>query len=93
MTIMSNKICYQPVGSSWLAGFLVIFPPRIMGLQWDFCDSNVIDHFPCDSAPLLQISCTDTSTLELVSFVYAVLTLMSTLMLIIVSYSCILKQF
>lgn len=90
-TIMSNKICYQLVVSSWLAGFLVIFPPLTMGLQLDFCDSNVIDHFTCDSAPLLQISCTDTTTLELMSFVLAVLTLMSTLMLVILSYSYILK--
>ncbi|XP_045685330.1 olfactory receptor 6C76 [Phyllostomus hastatus] len=89
--IMSNKICYQLVGSSWLAGFLVIFPPLTMGLQLDFCDSNIIDHFTCDSAPLLQISCTDTSTLELMCFVLAVLTLMSTLTLIILSYSYILK--
>lgn len=53
-TIMSHKVCYQLVGSSWLAGFLVIFPPLTMGLQLDFCDTNVIDHFTCDSAPLLH---------------------------------------
>ncbi|XP_037371302.1 olfactory receptor 6C76 [Talpa occidentalis] len=90
-TIMSNKVCYQLVISSWLAGFLVIFPPLIMGLELDFCDSRVIDHFTCDSAPLLQISCTDTSTLELMSFVLAVITLLSTLMLVILSYSYILR--
>ncbi|XP_057343925.1 olfactory receptor 6C76 [Manis pentadactyla] len=90
-TIMSNKICCQLVVGSWLAAFLVIFPPLTMGLQLDFCDSNVIDHFTCDSAPLLQISCTDTSTLELMSFVLAVLTLMSTLTLVILSYSYILR--
>ncbi|XP_073070283.1 olfactory receptor 6C76 isoform X2 [Manis javanica] len=90
-TIMSHKICCQLVVGSWLAGFLVIFPPLTMGLQLDFCDSNAIDHFTCDSAPLLQISCTDTSTLELMSFVLAVLTLMSTLALVILSYSYILR--
>ncbi|XP_021542490.1 olfactory receptor 6C76 [Neomonachus schauinslandi] len=90
-SIMSNEICYQLVISSWLAGFLVIFPPLAMGLQLDFCDSNVTDHFTCDSAPLLQISRTDTSTLELMSFVLAVLTLRSTLMLVILSYSYIFR--
>lgn len=90
-TTMSNKICYQLVVSSWVAGFLVIFPPLAMGLQLDFCDSNVIDHFTYDSAPLLQMSCTDTSTLELMSFVLAILTLMSTLMLVILSHSYILR--
>ncbi|XP_054983617.1 olfactory receptor 6C76 isoform X2 [Sorex araneus] len=90
-TIMSNKICHQLVISSWLAGFLVIFPPLIMGLDLDFCDSNIVDHFTCDSAPLLQISCTDTSTLELMSFILAVLTLLTTLTLVILSYSYILR--
>ncbi|XP_004601923.2 olfactory receptor 6C76 [Sorex araneus] len=90
-TIMSNKICHQLVISSWLAGFLVIFPPLIMGLDLDFCDSNIVDHFICDSAPLLQISCTDTSTLELMSFILAVLTLLTTLTLVILSYSYILR--
>ncbi|XP_051026368.1 olfactory receptor 6C76 [Acomys russatus] len=90
-TIISTKICYQLIISSWLAGFLVVFPPLVMGLDLDFCDSNVIDHFTCDSAPLLQISCTDTSTLELMSFVLALITLMTTLMLIILSYFYILR--
>ncbi|XP_069898455.1 olfactory receptor 6C76 [Dipodomys merriami] len=89
--IMRNKICYQLIISSWLAGFLVIFPPLAMGLKLDFCDSNVIDHFTCDSAPLLQISCTDTSTLELMSFVLALFTLMTTLTLILLSYAYILR--
>ncbi|XP_062930849.1 olfactory receptor 6C76 [Cynocephalus volans] len=90
-TFMSNKICYQLIISSWLASFLVVFPPLTMGLQLDFCDSNVIDHFTCDSAPLLQISCTDTSTLEFMIFVLALFTLMSTLTLIILSYTYILR--
>ena len=90
-TIMSNKIYYQLVGGSWLAGFLVIFPPLTLGLQLDFCDSNVIDHFTSGSLPLLELSCTHTSTLELMSFVLVVLTLMSTLILVILSYSYILR--
>ncbi|KAM6216379.1 olfactory receptor 6C76-like [Rhynchocyon petersi] len=90
-TIMSNKVCYQLVISSWLAGFLVIFPPLIMSLGLDYCDSNVIDHFTCDSAPLFKISCTDTSTLEIMSFVLAVFTLLSTLTLVILSYTYILR--
>ncbi|KAM6154548.1 LOW QUALITY PROTEIN: olfactory receptor 6C76-like [Erethizon dorsatum] len=89
-TIMS-KICYQLIISSWLAGFMVIFPPLAMGLQLDFCDSNIIDHFTCDSSPLLKISCTDMSTLELMSFVLALFTLMTTLALVILSYTHILR--
>ncbi|XP_049639516.1 olfactory receptor 6C65-like [Suncus etruscus] len=90
-TIMNNRVCKQLVFSAWLVGFLIIFPPVIMGLQLDFCDSNVIDHFTCDSSPMLMLSCTDTAVLELLAFFLAVFTLMVTLGLVILSYTFILK--
>ena len=90
-TIMSNKVCYQLVLSSWATGFLLIFPPMILALKLEFCDSNVIDHFICDSSPILQISCSDTHFLELMSFLLAVVTLMVTLTLVILSYGSIIK--
>ncbi|XP_073940968.1 olfactory receptor 6C76-like [Castor canadensis] len=90
-TIMNSRICIQLVLSSWLAGFLIIFPPVIMGLQLDFCDSNIIDHFTCDSSPMLLIACTDTTFLELLGFFLAVFTLMMTLTLVILSYIFIIK--
>ncbi|XP_053413057.1 olfactory receptor 6C76-like [Nycticebus coucang] len=86
-TIMSTKICVQLVLSSWISGFLIIFPGLILGLKLDFCDSNVIDHFYCDTAPLLQISCTDTRLLEMMSFILALVTLLVTLVLVILSYT------
>uniref|UniRef100_A0A8D1P9Z2 Olfactory receptor n=1 Tax=Sus scrofa TaxID=9823 RepID=A0A8D1P9Z2_PIG len=91
MTIMNSRICNQLVVSSWLVGFLIIFPPVIMGLQLDFCDSNIIDHFTCDTSPMLLISCTDTAFLELMAFFLATFTLMVTLTLVILSYAFILK--
>lgn len=90
-TIMNSRICNQLVVSSWLVGFLIIFPPVIMGLQLDFCDSNIIDHFTCDTSPMLLISCTDTAFLELMAFFLATFTLMVTITLVILSYAFILK--
>ncbi|XP_027622228.1 olfactory receptor 6C65-like [Tupaia chinensis] len=90
-TIMSSRVCIQLVLSSWVTGFLIIFPPVIMGLQLDFCASNIIDHFICDSSPMLLISCSDTAFLELTGFFMAVFTLMVTLTLVILSYALILR--
>ncbi|XP_047405741.1 olfactory receptor 6C76-like [Sciurus carolinensis] len=90
-TIMSTRICSLLVICSWLTGFLIIFPPVIMGLQLDFCDSNIVDHFTCDSSPLLLISCTDTYFLELLGFFLAILTLFATLTLVILSYVFIIR--
>uniref|UniRef100_A0A452T159 Olfactory receptor n=1 Tax=Ursus maritimus TaxID=29073 RepID=A0A452T159_URSMA len=90
-TIMSSRVCVLLVFSSWLAGFLVIFPPVILLLQLDFCASNIIDHFICDSSPILQLSCTNTRFLELMAFILAVVTLMVTLTLVLLSYTYIIR--
>ncbi|XP_030177503.1 olfactory receptor 6C6-like [Lynx canadensis] len=89
--IMNNKVCYQLLFSSWTSGFLFTFPPLALGLTLEFCASRVIDHFMCDISPVLQLSCTDTHFLELFSFVLAILTLLVTLLLVILSYTYIIK--
>ena len=88
---MSSTICHQLVLSSWATGFLVIFPPVILGLHLDFCDSNVVDLFICDISPILQLSFSDTHLLEMVVYLLDVLTLRITLLLVILSYSYIIK--
>lgn len=40
-TIMNKKICTLLVFSSWLGGFLTIFPPLMLILQLDFCASSI----------------------------------------------------
>ncbi|KAM6216373.1 olfactory receptor 6C6-like [Rhynchocyon petersi] len=89
--IMSSKVCYQLVLSSWIIGFLNSFPPLIVGTELEFCASKVIDHFMCDTSPILQISCTDTHFLELISFILSAVTLVFTLLLVILSYIYIIR--
>lgn len=89
-TIMSSKICIQLILSSWITGSLIIFPGLILvHRSLDFCDSSTNDHFYCDTAPLLQISCTDTHVLEIMSFILALVTLLVTLALLILPYTYI----
>ncbi|XP_006998810.3 olfactory receptor 6C3-like [Peromyscus maniculatus bairdii] len=90
-TIMSQKVCTLLVLVSWLAGFLTIFPPLMLVLKLDFCASNVIDHFSCDYFPILQLSCSDTRSLEMIGFYFAFVTLLFTLALVILSYICIIS--
>ncbi|XP_007957397.2 olfactory receptor 6C76-like, partial [Orycteropus afer afer] len=89
--IMSNSFCTQLVLTSWLSGLLVISPGLIMGLELEFCDSNVIDHFVCDYSPVLKLSCTDTRVIELLSFFLAIVTLLITLALVVLSYAYIIR--
>ncbi|XP_008682560.1 olfactory receptor 6C4-like [Ursus maritimus] len=90
LTIMSNRVCIQLVLCSWLAGFLIIVYPIILTTQLDFCASNVLNHYYCDYGPLLEISCSDTRLLEQLEFILAVVTLVVTLVLVILSYTNII---
>ncbi|XP_003790541.1 olfactory receptor 2AP1 [Otolemur garnettii] len=90
-TIMSNRLCTQLVLCCWLAGSMAIIPPIILMSQQDFCASNRLDHYFCDYKPLRELSCSDTSLIERVVFLVAFLTLGATLMIVILSYTFIIK--
>ncbi|XP_043823128.1 olfactory receptor 6C2-like [Dromiciops gliroides] len=90
-TIMNNRVCIQLVVCCWLAGLMLVLPPLSMGFELEFCDSNVIDHFGCDASPILQITCSDTQLLERIVLIFAVLTLMITLVCVILSYTYIVR--
>ncbi|XP_043824895.1 olfactory receptor 6C4-like [Dromiciops gliroides] len=90
-TIMNNRVCIVLVLCSWLAGFLVALPAVIMLSLLDFCSSNIINHYYCDTTPLLKLSCSDTGLVELVDSLLAIVTLMATLGLVIFSYSNIIQ--
>ncbi|KAM6215485.1 olfactory receptor 6C2-like [Rhynchocyon petersi] len=91
MTIMNNKVCTMLILFCWVAGLLIILPPLSMGLQLEFCDSNLIDGFACDAYPILQIACSDTVLIEKVVLAFAVLTLITTLLGVILSYIYIIS--
>ncbi|XP_025784654.1 LOW QUALITY PROTEIN: olfactory receptor 6T1 [Puma concolor] len=89
-TLMNGRVCSQLVLASWLAGFLWVLCPTILVANLPFCGPNGIDHFFCDSWPLLRLSCGDTRLLELVAFVLSTSVLLGSLALTSVSYACIL---
>ncbi|XP_057343888.1 olfactory receptor 6C2-like [Manis pentadactyla] len=90
-TIMSDRVCTILVLLCWLIGLIVILPPLSLGVELDFCNSNLIDHFGCDASPLLMIACSDTQFIEQLALVMAVLTLIFTLVCVAVSYTYIIK--
>ncbi|XP_006859644.1 PREDICTED: olfactory receptor 6C4-like [Chrysochloris asiatica] len=91
LTIMSSKVCIQLVLFSWMGGVLSILPPVILVSQIDFCASNVLNQYYCDYRPLVKIACSDTSHLELIVIFLAILTLVVTLVLVIFSYTYIIR--
>ncbi|XP_067419590.1 olfactory receptor 6C75-like [Emydura macquarii macquarii] len=90
-TIMNGRVCFQLVLSCWVMSFLLIFPPTFMVVLLPFCGPNIINHFCCDTAALLQLSCMDTGHLEVMIFVSTTVLLLGTLTVTIISYGCIIS--
>ncbi|XP_062931058.1 olfactory receptor 6C2-like [Cynocephalus volans] len=91
LTIMNNKVCKRLIFCCWMTALLIILPPLSLGLNLEFCDSNVIDHFVCDANPILKISCSDTWLIEQMFIVCSVLIFIMTLVCVLLSYMYIVR--
>ncbi|XP_068277734.1 olfactory receptor 5AP2-like [Nyctibius grandis] len=89
-SLMTWKVCLQLAAGSWLAGLLMsaIVTGQFSELQ--FCGPNAIDHFFCDFAPLLELACSDTTALRLVTLVICFLDVVFPFVFTLVSYICII---
>ncbi|XP_029435464.1 olfactory receptor 6M1-like [Rhinatrema bivittatum] len=85
-TILTWKLCHYLILGSWLGGLLSISIPTVLKLQLPFCGPNIINHFFCDSGPLIKLACSDTRLIQLLDFFLFSLVVLSSLILTIVSY-------
>ncbi|XP_040272828.1 olfactory receptor 10A5-like [Bufo bufo] len=90
-TIMTFIHQLQMVTSCWLFGFSLTLCVYILLSKLTFCGPNTINHFYCDVAPLLQLSCSSTSYIELATAVLTFPILLSPFMFIIVTYISIIR--
>ncbi|VFV45074.1 olfactory receptor 9k2-like [Lynx pardinus] len=74
---MSRSLCIQLVAG--------------VTFSMSFCASRVIDHFYCDSNPIEKISCSNIFMNKMVSFSLAVLIILPTIVVIVVSYMYIVS--
>ncbi|XP_008684354.1 olfactory receptor 6-like [Ursus maritimus] len=87
---MNRKLCLCLALSAWLGGFLASFVSVALISRLRFCGPNVLNHFFCDISPLLQLSCSDTTAVEVLDFVAALAVLSTSLLVTMVSYAHIL---
>ncbi|XP_032648585.1 olfactory receptor 5V1-like [Chelonoidis abingdonii] len=86
MEMMSKEICVQLVSGAWTVGFLYALLNTIFTFKLDFCGPNQIRHFSCELPPLLQLSCTDTFTNQVVLLASAVILGAISFLLTLISY-------
>ncbi|NXS64629.1 O1020 protein, partial [Pandion haliaetus] len=87
--VMSPGICMRLVAGSYLAGLLNAIVHTSALLRLSFCGPLVIDSFYCDGPPLFVIASTDTRLNEGLMFVFVGFNMMTTILLILTSYACI----
>ncbi|XP_075027199.1 olfactory receptor 6F1-like [Calonectris borealis] len=90
-SIMNRTLLTQLVFGSWFCGFLSMTIPAYMISTLSFCGPNVINHFFCDIAPWIILSCTDTSLVELVAFIIAVIVILGSCTVTLLSYIYIIS--
>ncbi|CAN2390650.1 Olfactory receptor, partial [Pristimantis euphronides] len=91
LIIMSPNSCTVLIIGSWVCGFTAFIGPCLrLSTLW-FCEGNRINHYYCDFAPLLSLSCSDTSEAENVFFYTTFFISVGCLLLIVISYMCITR--
>ncbi|XP_075715851.1 olfactory receptor 5G25-like [Rhinoderma darwinii] len=87
MSIMDLRLQLNLVFWPWLVGFLITAVVLVTYLSLlNYCGPNIIDHFFCDLSPLLKLSCSDTSMVEIQAFLFSVPVILFPFIFIVVTY-------
>uniref|UniRef100_A0A8D2ITM4 Olfactory receptor n=1 Tax=Varanus komodoensis TaxID=61221 RepID=A0A8D2ITM4_VARKO len=89
--IMKKGMCVQLTLFSWCSGVVVGTVQTTWVFSFPFCGPNKVDHFFCDSPPVLKLACADTYLFEIYAVTGTILIVLFPFMLIVVSYVCILR--
>ncbi|XP_006072876.2 olfactory receptor 5W2-like [Bubalus bubalis] len=87
---MSSRVCSLLLAGVYLVSIAETLIHMILAFQLCFCGSNEINHFFCDVAPLLLLSCSDTQVNELLIFTAFGFIELSTISGVLVSYCYII---
>nr|XP_014699736.2 olfactory receptor 502-like [Equus asinus]XP_044608585.1 olfactory receptor 502-like [Equus asinus]XP_044608586.1 olfactory receptor 502-like [Equus asinus] len=89
-TKMSTQVCVQLLVVAYVGGFVNDFSFTICVYSLVFCGPNRVNHFFCDFAPLVKLSCSDITVSTIVPSFTAGSIIVVTVFVIAVSYICIL---
>ncbi|ELV13091.1 olfactory receptor 10A5 [Tupaia chinensis] len=85
--IMNQRTCAKLVAISWFPGFPVGIVQTTWLFSFPFCGNNKVNHFFCDSPPVLRLVCADTALFEIYAIVGTILFVMIPCLLILCSYT------
>ncbi|XP_069075160.1 olfactory receptor 1468-like [Pleurodeles waltl] len=86
MMLMSRKVCIFLVAFSWVLSSLHALLHSLMALRLSFCGHKKIHHFFCDMAPLLTLSCSDTTINKLLIYTEGGMPVAIPFLIVMISY-------
>ncbi|KAM5171559.1 olfactory receptor 11L1-like [Mantella aurantiaca] len=84
--LMSIRFCWIMIITCWTSIVLMVMSYTLMISQLKFCGLDIIDHFFCDLDPILQLSCSDITNVQLGSTLLNAFFAVTPFFIIIVSY-------
>ncbi|KAB0336519.1 hypothetical protein FD755_025954 [Muntiacus reevesi] len=84
--VVSQRSCLLLVSLTYLYSFCTSVVTSSSVFSLTYCSSNVINHFYCDTVPLLALFCSDTSVPEAAIFISASTNLVFSIITIVASY-------
>ncbi|XP_074087919.1 olfactory receptor 4P4-like [Macrotis lagotis] len=90
LIIINRQRCNMLIVLVWLVAFWHSIDQLFLILRLPFCGPNVIDHFMCDSKPLLKLACTDTHVASILVIANTGMVVLSTFLALLTSYVIIL---
>ncbi|KAM6448857.1 olfactory receptor 10A7-like [Liasis olivaceus] len=91
VTTMRVARCIQLAAVSWINGIMFTSVYLVLMLQLWFCGPSEIDHFFCESLPLIKLSCNDTTLAKYAIAILAYIFTFPPFILTLMSYIFILR--
>ncbi|XP_015671614.1 olfactory receptor 6F1-like [Protobothrops mucrosquamatus] len=90
-TIMTINLSFKVALGCWLGSFLLICIPVYMVTTLSFCGPNVINNFYCNLDSCIILSCTNTRFIEITFFFMAIIVIVGSCMMTLLSYMYIIS--
>ncbi|XP_075403701.1 olfactory receptor 5A1-like [Tenrec ecaudatus] len=88
-TIMAPGLCVKMVAGAFVSGFLSSLSETLSFLNLSFCGPNVIQHFFCDLPQIVSLSCSKPLISQVMVTLVAVIIVLGTLLIVLLSYGFI----
>ncbi|XP_076968354.1 olfactory receptor 10A2 [Tamandua tetradactyla] len=85
--IMDPNTCAKLAAASWFPGLPVATVQTTWLFSFPFCSTNKVNHFFCDSPPVLRLVCADTALFEIYAIIGTILVVMIPCLWILCSYT------